>query len=160
MFFSANLQSCSKSSQGAADVTVECPICYRKNPKSIIQSHVDGCLTQPINPFEVDDNEESAKQIREEFSNNARTYNSPTQEPFIENLDDLITAQQASEVHIFRVIRNKSWSMYIDRCRHKWFKRNGNIAVSFTGELGVGDGPKREFFEGIGCLYIIISLDM
>ena len=119
-----------------------------------IQSHVDRCLSQPINPFHVDDDdEEIAKNIQEEFSNKARSYNSPTEEPFLENLDELITAQQASEVQVFRVIRSKCWPMYMERCRQKWFKQNSNISVSFTGELGVGDGPKREFFEGIDYIF-------
>lgn len=152
LIFRFSLHSQKPSSSGQQIPCVECPLCFRSFSRNAIEEHASNCKVSIMQGdfVEVESGDETIEYVGDAIDNNKENSDS-NEENFEEDLQALITAQKASEVQLLRIIRRKCWDMYIDKCKKKWFKRNSSISISFTGENGVGDGPRREFFEGDVC---------
>ena len=120
---------------------VECPICYQKFERDIIESHAGSCKL----PVDVNSDEESQFSDVEEPDNETEQID---KEPMSDRVEAIIETQKLAPVQLFRVIRHKCWQKYIDHVEKKWFKINSTLEVTFIGENAVGDGPRREFFQG------------
>jgi len=68
-----------------------------------------------------------------------------------EHMEEITKAQEEVSTQSLRTIRHKAWNKYVEHVEKKWFRPTATLQITFIGEnaVAVGDGPQREFFQGI-----------
>ena len=129
--------------EGKSVPSLQCPLCFKSFAKDAIQKHAESCQNDLLDPiFDGDETLPYEEELDNYFVSEGTGSKNTKEE-----LDSIIEAQKGAETQVLRIIRKKSWQMYLSKCEQKWFKRNSSLNICFTAENAVGDGPKREFFQ-------------
>lgn len=124
---------------------VECPLCFSKFDKECIEAHAATCNVIGITNDSDDDDLEKTS----EYGDQDDTPSEISEREVMKTFNELFDSQREAPVQSLRILRHKAFATYIEHCSKKWFKQNATLQVTFIGEFAVGEGPRREFFQGI-----------
>ena len=143
----------------------QCPTCLGHFSRTDIEEHADMCAeswVDPIGDVEPNENEDNPD-IEEiiDLPGDLDDFVHQTEEArkrVVEKLQHNVIRTTRNRVNIRR---RECFSDYVDARRKKWFKPEGILKITFSGEPAVdGGGPRREFFTGKCFLNVFFSVNL